>query len=647
MRHSVSYVEPKIALAGERQVWHFIYLSSSDLPEGTRLLFDLDSLGKEMDWEVPNVDLKRDDNVIWMTLSEDSSPVEAKAIYPKGHKIPQFEFILPSLVHAGNEIAIVVGTSCLGQVQQKGNRAQCYAARRRPFYLRIEPKGQKDQKITEVFHVDVRGNQLHHIRMAAPSVVYKNQRFDLITRFEDRYGNLTGKASEGTLIELSYENFQGHMNWKLFVPEAGFVNIPNIYFNECGVYRVQLKNLADGTFFYSPPIKSVPEDSMPRLCWGTFHMDASLCHEQQEIEACLHHYRDEEMLQFFVLFPFEHEDEVKNERWKSMIGSVASFNEDHRFTTFLGVQWAGVPGSEGLRQIVYLKDNKQMFKKKEKDHKQSPLEKVYTSHLPKDFMSIPSMTMGTETYFDFHRFHPEYEKVVEIYGLRGSSECSVKEGNLFPILSQEGEVEERTEGSIRRALNQNRRFGFVAGGGHSHFMRCRLEKGKTKYFPGLTALLTTNHSKEGIVQAISQRACFATTGVRMIVGFYIAQSLMGSELNTRLKPGLRYNRHITGYAVGTAAIKEILIFRNGEIFQTYSLKDQDQFEFVLDDREWIDSIGLQEKGTDHPPFIYYYMRVEQIDGHVAWGSPIWVDIESKKEEKTEEVEEENEQKRFP
>ncbi|MGZ3733050.1 MAG: DUF3604 domain-containing protein, partial [Parachlamydiaceae bacterium] len=26
-----------------------------------------------------------------------------------------------------------------------------------------------------------------------------------------------------------------------------------------------------------------------------------------------------------------------------------------------------------------------------------------------------------------------------------------------------------------------------------------------------------------------------------------------------------------------------------------------------------------------PPFVYYYLRVTQVDGHMAWSSPIWVD----------------------
>jgi len=32
-------------------------------------------------------------------------------------------------------------------------------------------------------------------------------------------------------------------------------------------------------------------------------------------------------------------------------------------------------------------------------------------------------------------------------------------------------------------------------------------------------------------------------------------------------------------------------------------------------------------GKEESPFAYYYLRVLQKDGHMAWSSPIWVDME--------------------
>ena len=30
--------------------------------------------------------------------------------------------------------------------------------------------------------------------------------------------------------------------------------------------------------------------------------------------------------------------------------------------------------------------------------------------------------------------------------------------------------------------------------------------------------------------------------------------------------------------------------------------------------------------SETPDFVYYYLRVLQEDGHMAWSSPIWIDL---------------------
>ena len=128
------------------------------------------------------------------------------------------------------------------------------------FNLYIDPKGKGNYEEPEIFTMDIRGNRLHTIRILAPSFVAKNKRFDITVRFEDEYGNLTNNAPEDTLIDLSYEHLRENLNWKLFVPETGFVILPNLYFNEAGVYRIQLENLKTKEIFTSSPIKCFQEN---------------------------------------------------------------------------------------------------------------------------------------------------------------------------------------------------------------------------------------------------------------------------------------------------------------------------------------------------------------------------------------------------
>ncbi|MEM7175805.1 MAG: DUF3604 domain-containing protein [Chlamydiota bacterium] len=619
MRRSISYAEPKIALAGESKTWKFIFNPATDLPKGTLLKFDLESKGRAFDWEIPQVKHKSKSNFIWLLLPK-QKPIAAKAIaHQKGH-LPQFEFTLPTPAKAGEPITIMLGST---EAKGSGNRAQHYTRRRRPFSLYIDPKGKGDYKDPELFYLDVRGNVLSNIRIIVPSVVNKNQRFDVIVRFEDSYGNLTGNAPEGTLIEFSYDRLRENINWKLFVPETGFINLPNLYFNEAGIYKIQLKNLTTGEAFYSTPIKCLAEPIHP-VFWGSFHSESILYNATTDIETFLRHNRDEQALQFFGTSSFESERETPSDVWKAIASHVSEFNEDDRFTTFLGMQWAGAAKTEGLRQIIYLKDNKGILRRKES--KASHLKKIYKSHTTKDFISIPSLTMGSETCYNFENFAPEYEKIVEIYNAWGSSECTEAEGNPRPIRSKgKGGMKEAKEGSIRRALSRNCRFGFVAGGYDDRgTFSSFFDSDQVQYSPGLTAVLAPQQTRDGIMQAINKRSCYATTGPRIILGFFIAGLPIGSELNAKAKPGLMYNRHLTGYVVGTAPIKEVLIIRNGKPLHTYQPK-QDAYEFALDDTEMLTKVTLKPTAPDQSPFVYYYVRITQKDGHLAWSSPIWVD----------------------
>jgi len=96
----------------------------------------------------------------------------------------------------------------LASKEKNGNRAQLFTARKRTFLLHIDPKGKGDYKEFDHFHLDVKGSALKNLRVLAPSVVAKNRRFDIIVRFEDEFGNLTCRAPEETLIELSYQNLR-------------------------------------------------------------------------------------------------------------------------------------------------------------------------------------------------------------------------------------------------------------------------------------------------------------------------------------------------------------------------------------------------------------------------------------------------------
>ncbi len=616
MRRSICVCEPSSCFAGEVGNFQFIYTPATNLPKGAKLRFDLATQGRPIDWELPQTNPKDKKNLIWAQLPNGKG-IGAKTI-EKSDKITKlYEFVLPSEVKAGESFIIFMGSPLKGA--GNGSRVQLSVQRRRPFHLYIDPRGKNDFKEQETFHLDIRGNVLNNIRILAPSIVAKNKRFDVLVRFEDAFGNLTNYAPEGTLIELSYENQRENLNWKLFIPETGFINLPNLYFNEPGVYKIQLLNLNTGDKFYSSPIKCLAE-SATILCWGLLHGESEKNDSGESIETCLREFRDEKALQFFGVSPFESAEETSNDEWKLISAQVAELNEDQRFTTFLGFQY---PAEEGLRQIVYTKDQKPLLR--QKDAKSNVLSKVYKSLSPKEALAVTMMPMAKGFETDFSSFDPEMDKVVEIYNAWGSSECTEKEGNLRPIRSSSKKGVHETEvGSVIQALKNNKRFGFVAGGLDDRGIYEKFfEENQAQYSPGLTAILAAEHTRESLAAALQARSCYATTGPRIIVGLHIAGAPMGSELSTKVKPGLVINRHITVYVAGVTTIKEIALVRNGVVLKTFPTKSYFT-DFSYDDMDHLSKLVLPG-GEGKAPFVFYYLRVTQSDGHIAWSSPIWVD----------------------
>ncbi len=620
MRRSVCYINPSVARAGQISTWHFLYSSANFLPEGAKLKFDLGIQDKPTSWEAPSVDLSQPNNVIYLETPQ-GEIIPAQRVASKEFS-SQYEFTLTEKVEIGETLTIILGPSPYHtQTDEAGNGAQLFTQRRKHFYLYVDPTGKGNYQDPDIFSIDIRGNVLKNIRIFTPSYVVKNKRFDITVRFEDEFGNLTNFSPESTRIELSYEHLRENLSWQLFIPETGFVILPNLYFNEPGIYRIQLKNLLTNEVFVSAPIRCFA-DVAPNLMWGLLHGESEKVDSEENIETCLRYFRDDCSLQFFATSPFETQENTSSDLYKLTNQMIADFNEEDRFVVLSGMQYVGDPQTEGVRHILHAKEVKSH--NKHKDCKHTSLSKMYKNVSGHEVLSIPCFTASKRFGFNFDQFYPEVERVVEIYNAWGSSECTQEEGNLFPIKGPEDS--EQQSGTIVRALKRNLRFGFVAGGLDDRgIYEPFFDSNQYQYTPGLTAVICNKYTRESFVEALYRRHCYATTGARIIVSFNITSAPMGSELSTMTKPGLSVNRHISGYVAGTAKLKTVEIIRNGDVLKTFHPEGFD-LDYEFDDMEPLPSVVLNDPAGG-APFAFYYLRVTQEDSAMAWSSPIWVDLQ--------------------
>jgi hypothetical protein len=137
-------------------------------------------------------------------------------------------------------------------------------------------------------------------------------------------------------------------------------------------------------------------------------------------------------------------------------------------------------------------------------------------------------------------------------------------------------------------------------------------------FPGgLAAVWAPELTREAIFDAVRARRCYGTTGARIILEFSVDGEPMGGELQV---DDARAPRKIRVHARGTDVITRLEILRNGQVVHT-ALPEPRQAEDILS-LEWQDDAAIQ--GT-----AFYYVRLQQADGEMAWSSPIWVDVKSK------------------
>jgi hypothetical protein len=198
MARAVTFVEPKQISAGTKASFRFLFVTDIALPQKSLIRFDLGINDPNRDFEIPTTNLKEQQNCIWLTLS-DGKVIEGKQKKDLEGR-PVFDFVLPKPLEVGEKLMIVLGSQIAEKAKEFGTRAPLKAQRKRPIHLYIDPKGKGDFNEPYTFNLDIKGAELKNIRILAPSLVSRNQRFDVVVRFEDQYSNLTSNAPKDTVF---------------------------------------------------------------------------------------------------------------------------------------------------------------------------------------------------------------------------------------------------------------------------------------------------------------------------------------------------------------------------------------------------------------------------------------------------------------
>jgi hypothetical protein len=202
-----------------------------------------------------------------------------------------------------------------------------------------------------------------------------------------------------------------------------------------------------------------------------------------------------------------------------------------------------------------------------------------------------SHTSGTNMGTDWRDNDPTVEPVVEIYqGHRhnyehfGAPRSATEETQIGGY---------QPSGVVWNALEKGYRLGFESSSDH---VSTHLSYG---------IVLTDDASRPGIIEAFRQRHSYAATD-NIILDVRSGTHLMGDIFDTTEKPSLEIS------AVGTAPVAKLHVIRDNKyVFSTEPGTPQVKLRYADD---------AAQRGQTH----YYYVRIEQADGNLAWASPMWI-----------------------
>jgi hypothetical protein len=224
--------------------------------------------------------------------------------------------------------------------------------------------------------------------------------------------------------------------------------------------------------------------------------------------------------------------------------------------------------------------------------------KLYEYLRENDGISMPHSS-ATDQGTDWRDNDPELEPLMEIFqGYRGSYEYkgAPRAASDEKLLAQRSGYQPL--GFWWNALEKGYKLGVQASSDHwsTHI--------------SYACLIARSGSRADLFDAMRKRHAYGATD-NIVLDFQAqaggATYIMGDALESSTAPRLRIR------ATGTAEVSQVVVIKNQQIVYTATPGTK------VVDLDFVD----QRFETGKPA--YYYVRLLQIDGQLAWSSPIWVD----------------------
>ncbi len=473
----------------------------------------------------------------------------------------------------------------------------------------------------------------HRLDVLAPSRARRGEPFDLVVKAVDEHGNTAAPLAQPAVISpVNGTDCPPEIALSTGGRAAGRAAIvlkedmPPV-----GRVRLVVRHPAVPAAGRGTPLEALPaHDDSDLVFWGDLHAHTSHGHAYGEIEDLYHYASDEARLDFVAhvehytragewLHPWwrrRYPDcqtvvDFVERSWQERLALARQFDDPGRFAPLLGFEWAHDTGH--LNGFFPGLDAPPVYPTSFRDPAMTPahLNELLAGH---EWFGVPHHTAfplgrGTLGGFRWELFDPETMPCVEIASKQGNGEYFGAPNAALPM---------GVGGTVREGLARGLRFGFV-GATDTNIARpgSFTAQEKRQRLPGLTAVFAPALERRAIYDAIRQRRCYATLGGRPILRFGINGAFMGESLRL---PQADTVKHIVCDVAGSAELARVEVIKNGAPFFQFVTTDTGAHNRTHDYREEFPDTTPSQPGD------YYYLRVQQHDGALAWSSPIWIDL---------------------
>jgi hypothetical protein len=215
-----------------------------------------------------------------------------------------------------------------------------------------------------------------------------------------------------------------------------------------------------------------------------------------------------------------------------------------------------------------------------------------------DGISMPHST-ATDQGTDWRDNDPDLEPLVEIYqGYRTSYEYEGAPRSATALNPQAQKSGWEPKGFYWNALEKGYRLGVQSSSDHwsTHI--------------SYAFLVAENFTRPGLLDAIRKRHAYGATD-NIVLDFRAragdAEYIMGDRFRSGAAP------HLSVHVIGTGPIRQIDLIKNAKfLYNVRPAGSETKFEYTENDYT--------------PGKAWYYVRVLQEDGQLAWSSPIWIEL---------------------